>query len=112
MLNVYDTRARNAMLPSSSNMSNVISNKQLLEQQCKDWELLFFTAFLFCVCQEVVFFYTHRFQHKFSMLYRNVHKKHHEYTAPFGYVSQYAHWLDHIVSNLGPVIVGMVATTM
>ena len=41
-------------------------------------------------------------------LYKRVHKLHHEWTAPVGVVSIYAHPLEHVVANLLPALSGPV----
>ncbi len=39
-------------------------------------------------------------------LYKYVHKKHHEWTAPIGWVAVYAHPVEHIISNMLPPVMG------
>uniref|UniRef100_A0A8C4SAE8 Fatty acid hydroxylase domain containing 2 n=1 Tax=Erpetoichthys calabaricus TaxID=27687 RepID=A0A8C4SAE8_ERPCA len=79
------------------------------------WVLLEF--FVFGLIEEVLFYYSHRLFHH-PAIYRYVHKVHHEWTAPIGVVSLYAHPLEHILANMlppivGPVLMGShVATTM
>ncbi|XP_065886435.1 fatty acid hydroxylase domain-containing protein 2-like isoform X2 [Dysidea avara] len=57
------------------------------------------------VIEEVCFYYSHRLLHH-PFLYKHVHKTHHEWTAPVGVVSIYAHPLEHIISNTVPIILG------
>ncbi|XP_041049210.1 fatty acid hydroxylase domain-containing protein 2 [Carcharodon carcharias] len=55
--------------------------------------------------EEVFFYYSHRLFHH-PMLYKHIHKKHHEWTAPIGIVSLYAHPIEHVLSNMLPPMVG------
>ncbi|OCT88310.1 hypothetical protein XELAEV_18016944mg [Xenopus laevis] len=79
------------------------------------WVLLELSVF--ALVEEILFYYSHRLVHH-PLLYKRIHKKHHEWTAPVGVVCLYAHPLEHIFSNMlpsmvGPMIMGShVATTM
>ncbi|EAA04938.5 fatty acid hydroxylase domain-containing protein 2-like [Anopheles arabiensis] len=55
---------------------------------------------------EVGFYYVHRFLH-IKPLYRLVHKKHHEWTAPFAWTAMYCHPIEHIISNMVPPMIGI-----
>jgi sterol desaturase/sphingolipid hydroxylase (fatty acid hydroxylase superfamily) len=57
---------------------------------------------------EVLFFYIHRWFHVNKKMYKMVHKIHHKWTAPISYVAIYAHPLEHLLSNLMPLLMGMV----
>lgn len=59
----------------------------------------------FIAVEEVGFYYSHRLMHQ-PTLYQLFHKQHHEWIAPIGCAAIYAHPLEHIVCNLGPVVLG------
>ncbi|KNC22065.1 hypothetical protein FF38_02002, partial [Lucilia cuprina] len=52
--------------------------------------------------EEFYFYYIHRVMHHKS-IYKYVHKKHHEWTAPIAAITFYCHPLEHIFLNLIPV---------
>lgn len=55
--------------------------------------------------EEIGFYYGHRLMHV-PWLYKRFHKQHHEWTAPCGWVAIYADPLEHVMSNLLPVMTG------
>ncbi|XP_061105084.1 fatty acid hydroxylase domain-containing protein 2 isoform X2 [Conger conger] len=55
--------------------------------------------------EEVLFYYSHRLFHH-PAIYKRIHKIHHEWTAPVGIISLYCHPLEHVLSNMLPVLVG------
>lgn len=52
------------------------------------------------------FYWTHRYMHVNKSLFSYVHSIHHEWTHPMAISTMYAHPLEHIVVNLGAILVG------
>ncbi|TPX54413.1 hypothetical protein PhCBS80983_g05938 [Powellomyces hirtus] len=66
---------------------------------------------LFCLAVEDCYHYfVHRLMHH-RLLYKHVHKVHHEFSAPFGIAAEYAHPIETVVLGqgffLGPVMLLM-----
>jgi len=59
--------------------------------------------------EEFCFYYSHRLLHH-PRFYKYIHKIHHEWTAPIGIVSIYCHPIEFIVSNIGPLILGVLVS--
>ncbi|KAK8760647.1 hypothetical protein V5799_028086, partial [Amblyomma americanum] len=59
----------------------------------------------FVVIEEVLFYYSHRLLHH-RLAYRRFHKKHHEWTAPVAITAVYCTPVEHVLSNVLPVVVG------
>jgi sterol desaturase/sphingolipid hydroxylase (fatty acid hydroxylase superfamily) len=55
------------------------------------------------VVEEVVFYSAHRILHTLPILFRSVHSIHHEPIRPDGMHAFYAHPLEVLIVNLGPV---------
>ena len=60
---------------------------------------------MFIIVEEFGFYYSHILLHS-KLLYKSLHKIHHEWTAPVGLAALYAHPLEHILSNLLPIALG------
>ncbi|KAJ5924358.1 hypothetical protein N7466_008545 [Penicillium verhagenii] len=52
--------------------------------------------------RETMFYYSHRLLHV-PYLYRQIHKKHHKFTAPIALAAQFAHPIEHIFANALPI---------
>ncbi|XP_064405935.1 fatty acid hydroxylase domain-containing protein 2-like isoform X2 [Halichondria panicea] len=66
----------------------------------------------FVVCLlviEVLFYYAHRLFHA-PILYKRIHKLHHDWIAPVSVGSIYCHPIEYVFSNLLPVVIGPCVT--
>merc|ERR1712070_190920 len=69
------------------------------------WEM-FLTIGMHIVVNEVLFYYGHRMFHEVKWLYKNIHKQHHEYSAPIALTASYCHPVEMLVSNVFPLLGG------
>eukprot|EP01095_Lingulamoeba_sp_RSL-Kostka_P015179 TRINITY_DN689_c0_g1_i1.p1 TRINITY_DN689_c0_g1~~TRINITY_DN689_c0_g1_i1.p1 ORF type:complete len:294 (+),score=55.57 TRINITY_DN689_c0_g1_i1:52-882(+) len=59
----------------------------------------------FFLVEEIGFFYGHYLFHM-DPFYKYIHKFHHQFKAPLAFTCIYAHPIEHIVSNLLPLMLG------
>ncbi|CAI0476748.1 unnamed protein product, partial [Linum tenue] len=71
------------------------------------WEIAA-QLFVYFVVEDYTNYWVHRFLHG-KWGYENIHKVHHEYTAPIAFAAPYAHWAEILIlgipSFLGPAMV-------
>lgn len=68
------------------------------------------SSFIFMWCgfifiREVLYYYSHRLLHH-GPIYKRIHKIHHEWQMSIGLTDLYCHPIEHIASNMMPVIMG------
>ncbi|TDL20421.1 C4-methyl sterol oxidase [Rickenella mellea] len=57
---------------------------------------------LFFVFEDAFHYFAHQALH-YGPLYRNIHKMHHKYSAPFGLAAEYAHPLEVLILGTGTI---------
>lgn len=57
---------------------------------------------LFFVFEDTFHYFAHRWLHT-PMLYKHIHKLHHEFSAPFGLAAEYAHPLEVLILGTGTI---------
>ncbi|XP_055705673.1 fatty acid hydroxylase domain-containing protein 2-like [Phlebotomus papatasi] len=67
---------------------------------------ILFDLIVCLLLQEIGFYYSHRLLHH-RLLYKIIHKKHHEWTSPIAISAMYCHPIEHVFSNLMPPFLGL-----
>ena len=57
------------------------------------------------IIREILFYSSHRLGH-IPVIYKRIHKMHHEFSAPIAPSAAYAHPVEHLVGNIIPIIAG------
>lgn len=57
---------------------------------------------LFFICEDFWHYVAHRLFH-YGWFYKNIHKQHHKYAAPFGFTAEYAHPIEVMSLGIGTV---------
>nr|KMM70173.1 hypothetical protein CPAG_06485 [Coccidioides posadasii RMSCC 3488] len=58
------------------------------------------------ILRDVVFYYVHRLMDT-KILYRRIHRIHHEFRAPIALAAIYSHTIDHVLVNAMPIYISM-----
>jgi len=70
------------------------------------WKTIIPQVFFCQVMEDLCFYTSHRILHEVPYLYKNIHKQHHEFTAPFAWTGAYAHPLEFLLGNALPASAG------
>ncbi|KAF3138901.1 C-4 sterol methyl oxidase, partial [Orbilia oligospora] len=68
------------------------------------WTTMAFQIAIFFVLEDAWHYWLHRLFH-WGPLYKNIHKIHHEHSAPFGLAAEYAHPLEVLTLGIGTVFI-------
>jgi methylsterol monooxygenase len=68
------------------------------------WKMAYQIA-VFFVLEDAWHYWNHRLLHEIPYLYKNIHKIHHQYSAPFGLAAEYASPIEVMMLGFGTVIV-------
>ena len=83
----------------------IFANMEVLPSALPSFKTFARDLVVFGIVEEIGFYYGHRFMH-IPAVYKRFHKQHHEWTSSIGCVAIYADPLEHITSNLLPVMLG------
>ena len=67
----------------------------------------FYTMLVCMLCHDFVFYHGHKLLHH-RLLYKYIHKKHHEWQAPIAAAAEYAHPIEHAITGIFSVSSGMI----
>lgn len=67
------------------------------------WGTIAYQVALFFVLEDAWHYWAHRTLHSIPVLYKRIHKLHHEFSAPFGLAAEYAHPIEILVLGIGTV---------
>eukprot|EP00124_Ichthyophonus_hoferi_P005108 Ihof_evm3s668 gene=Ihof_evmTU3s668 len=67
------------------------------------WQTIAWQVCVFYVIEDFYFYCIHRLLHH-RLLYKHIHKVHHEYTHPFSITAEYAHPVETVFLGLGTIL--------
>jgi sterol desaturase/sphingolipid hydroxylase (fatty acid hydroxylase superfamily) len=79
-----------------------------ISRELPSFPIVFRDLIILALFEDIFFYYSHRLLH--HRWFYHLHKQHHEFITPSCLTAQYAGTIEHILSNLIPVVSGFVFT--
>lgn len=105
---LFNNIVLNAIFAYPIYLQQVRAGCSLAVNDTPTWNVILRDLIICTIVQEIIFYYSHRLFHH-PLIYKTVHSKHHQWSAPIGIVAIYTTPIEYLTGNglsvfLGPLL--------